>query len=317
MDFVFVARNVSKGAFGNEVGRSRFLAVPDAAEDAVPSHNVTPKSWFDRVIFEAKTGKAPNGEVLGDILIYIHGFNNSTRDMLTRLRLIRKGLEANGFKGVVVAFDWPSADTALAYLNDREKALDTAKRLVIDAILPFVAYNQPGCRISLHVLAHSMGAFVLREAFDRADYHAVAAAKSWTVSQMMIAAGDVSSSSMGINPESESMYRHCIRLTNYFNPMDSILSLSEVKRAGLSPRVGRVGLPAGAPSKAVDVDLGPHYNQIKGALKGVQNPDHTFYFHDPLFLRDVALTVKGAIDRASIPTRRLENGKLVLAPEGA
>lgn len=315
MDFVFVARNVSKGAFGNNPGQSRFLAVPETAEDAIPGQNVTRKSWFERVIYEAETGRSPTGDVLGDVLIYIHGFNNSTRDMLTRLRLIRRGLEANGFRGVVVAFDWPSADTALAYLTDREKALDTARRLVLDAILPFVGYNQPNCRISLHVLAHSMGAFVLREAFDRADYHAAASAKGWTISQMMILSGDVSANSMGTSPESDSLYRHCVRLTNYSNPLDSILSLSEIKRAGISPRVGRVGLPPDAPSNAVNVDVGPYYSAVRDRLPGITNPDHCFYFYDPLLLRDVALTVRGAIDRASIPTRRIMAGRLVLHPE--
>lgn len=317
MDFVFVARNVSNGQFGNQPGQSRFLAVPVDADAPSPAHNVTRKSWFDRVIYEAETGRAPTGEVLGDILIYVHGFNNSPREMLERLRLIRKGLEKNGFTGVVVAFDWPSADTAAAYLFDREKALDTAKRLVLDAILPFASYNLPNCRIATHILAHSMGAFVLREAFDRADYHKVAAATGWTLSQIMVASGDISASSMGTSPESESLYRHCVRLTNYSNPFDSILSLADVKRIGTSPRVGRVGLPPDAPSNAVNVDVGPHYQAIAEDLVGVANPDHAFYFHDPLFLRDVYLTLKGAIDRASIPTRVRVGNKLTLHPEGA
>ena len=315
MDFVFVARNVSNGQFGNQPGQSRFLAVPDDADAPTPAHNVTRKSWFDRVIHDAETGRAPTGEVLGDILIYIHGFNNSSRDMLERQRLIRRGLQDNGFKGVVVAFDWPSADTAAAYLLDREKALDTARRLVLDAILPFAGYTLPNCRIATHILAHSMGAFVLREAFDRADYNAAAAVKGWIVSQIMVASGDVSASSMGTSPESESLYRHCVRLTNYSNPFDGVLSLSDLKRVGVSPRVGRVGLPPDAPSNAVNVDVGPHYQAISGKLAAMANPGHAFYFHDPLFLRDVYLTLNGAIDRASIPTRLKVGEKLQLRPE--
>jgi hypothetical protein len=157
----------------------------------------------------------------------------------------------------------------------------------------------------------------MREAFDRADYHAAAAAKGWTISQMMILSGDVSANSMGFSPETDSLYRHCVRLTNYANPLDSILSLSEMKRIGTSPRVGRVGLPPNAPSKAVNVDVGPYFTAIKDRLPGIANPDHCFYFHDPVLLRDIALTVKGAIDRASIPTRKDINGKLVLHPEGS
>jgi hypothetical protein len=118
----------------------------------------------------------------------------------------------------------------------------------------------------------------------------------------VLIAGDVSASSFSAaDPETESSYRHCYRLTNYYNGYDQVLQISNVKRIGLAPRVGRVGLPADAPSKAVNVDCSPHFH--------VTYPDtdltnsHSWYFSDATFHRDLAITLKGSIDRSVIPTR--------------
>lgn len=131
----------------------------------------------------------------GDIVVYVHGYNNSQETMLARHRRIRQGLESHGFEGVVVSFDWPSADSALNYLEDRTDAKQTALRLVDEGIAAFAALQRPDCRINLHLLAHSMGAFVVREAFDDADDRPAIAAHSWSVSQVILVAADISSAS--------------------------------------------------------------------------------------------------------------------------
>ncbi len=313
MDHVFCARNVTNGAFGTNPGTTRFLAVPAAAQAHAPGHAIPRRQWFDAVLAEAKSGVNPaTGRDTGDIVIYVHGFNTDLRLMLERHRLIRRGLEALGFGGTVVSFDWPCADSALNYLEDRTDAKTTAMRLVSDAIAPFSRFIDQGCEINVHVLAHSMGTFVVREAFDDADDRPAVAATSWTVSQVMFCAADVSSDSMGATAKSSSLYRHCVRLTNYSNPYDSVLSISNVKRVGVSPRAGRIGLPAGAPPKAVNVNCGTYYDQHREDFAGITNADHSWYFYDPMFLRDVFLTVKGDIDREFFPTRVMTSSGLAL-----
>ena len=104
---------------------------------------------------------------------------------------------------------------------------------------------------------------MIREAFDDADDHTIAAI-NWTVSQITFIGGDVSAASFSSgNPESESVYRHCVRLTNYSNPFDEVLQLSNVKRAGFASRVGRVGLPPDAPTKSVNVDCGSYWQAMR------------------------------------------------------
>jgi esterase/lipase superfamily enzyme len=248
--------------------------------------------------------------------MYVHGYNNSQTTMLSRHRKIRKGLEAHGFGGVVVSFDWPSADNALNYLEDRTDAKKTALRLVDEGIASFAALQRPDCRINVHLLAHSMGCYVVREAFDDADDRPAVAARSWSVSQVMLVGADVSAASLADgNPKSSSLYRHCVRLTNYFNPFDNVLSLSNIKRIGVSPRAGRIGLPDRRPEKAVNIYCGDYFDRHKDMLGDHPNVAHSWYFDDAHFLQDVFLTVQGVMDRHEFPTREPHSqGNLALKP---
>lgn len=315
MDYVFCVRGVRGGEFGAEPGATHFLEVPPGVARPHPSHKIAKSAWFARVQDKAKSGVL-DGMASGDVVIHVHGFNNSPEAMLARHRRIRAGLEAHGFHGAVVSFDWPSADSALNYLEDRTDAKLTALRLVDEGISAFAALQRPDCRINVHLLAHSMGAYVLREAFDDADDRPGVAAHSWTVSQVMLVAADIGADSLQTgNPKTSSLYRHCIRLTNYYNPYDDVLTLSNIKRIGVAPRAGRIGLPANVPDKAVNIYCGEYYNRRKGDFGGGPSEAHTWYFDDHRFLEDVVLTVRGVLEPHQFPTRLpTTEGNLGLRP---
>jgi len=193
-------------------------------------------------------------------------------------------------------------------LEDRHRAKLTAFQLVSDCIELFARMqSKANCDLNVHVLAHSTGAYVVREAFDDADEHRGIASINWTVSQLVFISGDVTASSWAQgDADAESTYEHCIRLTNYSNPFDEVLQISNVKRAGLEPRVGRVGLPPNAPEKAVNVNCGEYYQKMirerdKNTIIG--SPSHSWQFGDPVFTQDLAETLKGDLDRHAINTR--------------
>lgn len=305
VDYVFCVRAIRGGAFAPEPATTRFLAVPDASQDIDPSHQMPKAQWVEAVTQDAINGQNQvTRSLTGDIVFFVHGFNVSTATMLERHRLLKAGLEREGWVGAVVSFDWPSATSALNYMEDRTDAKLSALKLVDDGLATFARVQRPECEINMHIVAHSMGAFVVREAFDDADDRPAVAANSWSVSQTVLLSADVSASSLGEgNPKSSSLYRHTVRLTNYANPFDGVLSLSNVKRVGVSPRVGRVGLPSPSPSKAVNVDVGQYFQHHKARFDHLRFPGHIWYFHDQLWMRDLAFTLQGAIDRASIPTR--------------
>jgi esterase/lipase superfamily enzyme len=301
-DFILCTRAISKDKFTDKPGPSKYLSVPDDA-DPQPAHAVNQANWAKALIAAA----APNGKA-GNLLIFIHGYNNTQDTVMLRHRLLKADLAKLGFIGTVASYDWPSGDTALAYLEDREHAKKTALQLVSDGIALLAKSQSPDCPVTVHLLAHSTGAFLVREAFDEADDR-VLDNNSWVVSQLAFISGDISSSSMSVSASgSESLYRHCVRMTNYSNRYDEVLAISNVKRVGVSPRVGRVGLPADAPPKAINVDCSDYFHSIHP--NGGLTISHSWQFGDPVFTRDLLSTLNG-VDRNAMATRKV-NGTLVL-----
>ena len=321
--FVMCARAVKNGSFIAEPGQSRFLLVPEG-ELPSPKHAVkNPGLWLNKLRAAAIWGKDSRNSALdrGDLVIFVHGYNNDQKIVLDRHQQLKNDLTAQGFKGEVMSFDWPSANKAINYLEDRHDAKKTAMQLVTDGISVLSERQTPECAINIHLLGHSTGAYVIREAFDDAD-DARLANNSWMVSQIVLIGGDVSSSSMAEgNSSSASLYRHCARLTNYSNLYDSALKLSNAKRLGVAPRVGRVGLPDTAPAKAVNVDCTEYFgllNSDDAVRQADQNValgafDHSWHIGNRIFARDLFETLKGDQDRMVIPTRLTSaDGKLKL-----
>ena len=311
-DYVLSVRAVRNGAFVAEVGPSKFLVVPPG-QSLAPSQAITQAAWY-KAVRAAAVWQNERGEARGDLLFIVHGYNLSVAEVIQRHRRLKEDLIALGFKGVIASFDWPSDDKALAYLPDRHRAKDAAFRLVSDGIAYLSAEQTPSCRINIHVFGHSTGAYVIREAFDDADDNELPN-MSWTVSQVLFAAGDVSALSMAAgNGKSASLYRHCIRLTNYSSRYDQALDLSNVKRLGVSPRVGRIGLPGNAPPQAVNVDCTAYYEKLvedpsSSAAEDqphgfVGTKSHSWYFGNRTFTRDLFGVVIGE-DRTVIPTREV------------
>jgi esterase/lipase superfamily enzyme len=316
---VICVRDVSKGAFIAEPGTTRYLELPEGTWDKTPDNPLAPtqainrKDWFQKVMADAMVGTNPNDATeFGDVLVFIHGYNNDQKVVMQRHRMLKANLRSLDYTGTVVSFDWPSSDETLNYLEDRSDAKATALALVDDAITAFVKYQQTNCKISVHLLAHSTGAYVIREAFDDADDRKEVAASNWTASQILLISGDVSAASMSEgNPGAESVFRHCIRLTNYSNPFDAVLKLSNMKRLGLAPRVGRVGLPADAPGKAVNVDCGNFYQTLDDkAAPPLGTFCHAWHFANMTFTQDLLATIYGDTDRSRISTR-------VIKPDGS
>ena len=332
-NLVLCVRNVVSSGngkeFGAEPGASRFLDVPDGEKPHPERHKVSRTAFRDEVLKRASTGTverktAPNRReafTTGDVLVFVHGYNNRIDDIMERHDLLQKGLREVGYEGAIVSFDWPSDDSTLNYLEDRRDAKTTAFRLVDDGIKLIAALQKERrkrrCDIDVHLLGHSTGAYVIREAFSDAEQHASISGGNWTVSQIAFIGADISASSMsGDNSKSQALFRHAVRITNYSSRFDRALKLSNVKRLGTAPRVGRVGLPVDAHSKCVNVDCSTHWRGLSEPADGfVGDFTHSWHFGDPLFASDLAHTIRGAVDRHRLPTRRREDGRLVLHPE--
>lgn len=324
-DYVICVRESSGNKFGTEPGDPLFLRLPELAHDDVPKQPLLPSQkidrerWFKEVMAESKRDftaeEKRDPKVFGDVLVFIHGYNNSQQVVMQRHALLKKTLRDIEYGGAVISFDWPSNQLPLNYLEDRSDAKITALRLVDCCIERLAELQEPDCRINVHLLGHSTGAYVIRESFDDADDRHTPGGSDWMVSQIMFIGGDISSASLQEgHPQSESLFRHCSRLTNYSNPFDSVLKLSNAKRLGMAPRVGRVGLPQKAHPKAMNVECGQYYQTLKeNEAKSYGTFCHSWHIGDPVFAKDLLATIYGDIDRFYLPTRAVnENGEASL-----
>lgn len=95
--------------------------------------------------FEQKLNNPPKNQN-EDILLYIHGFNNSVEECLLRASQIACDI---GFGGRLAVFSWPSLESAMRYFQDKDQ-IDIAVRKFLDFLVSL-------CRSArkVHIIAHS------------------------------------------------------------------------------------------------------------------------------------------------------------------
>ncbi len=321
--YLMTARRIKDGAFDAEPGPVRYLKIPDDRTTPDTSHVMGSKAqWFQEVRDKAdKISEAVHTPLStspkGDVLFYVHGFNTTQRVAFKRQVDLERNLTGEGWQGVVVGFDWPSDSHVLNYFEDRADGAKVAEGLVTKGLLPLATGAIGKCETNIHVLAHSAGAYVVVAAFLKSLEQGRIFKSDWRIGQVALISADISSSSLGEGHErTDPMFRRIMRLTNYQNPYDSVLAVSNAKRLGVSPRAGRIGLPADAHAKAVNVNCGAFFDAMDPALDLTidieGNIPHAWYTANRVFARDLAMTLEGAIDRHAIPTRYLNNGALTL-----
>lgn len=305
-NYAISVRRVVAGAFSAEpsLGTARYLRREDDAAPT-PADGISLSKWTAALLGEFPV-RPPNGSgrpvPFGDLVVVVHGYNTTVADAANARRQIGAGLRAAGFPALVIGFDWPSEGVALAYMEDRFDARETSMLLVKAGIVPLAKAMAADCDIRVHVLAHSMGCFVVREAFALADEGRLGE-RTWGVAQVAFVAGDVSAGSMSIGDvRTQSLYRRAHRVTNYFSGFDEVLQISNAKRLFIAPRVGRVGLPSNAPDKGIDVDCSQRFEAERARFPGFGDT-HTWYFRDTRVFADLAHTLSGRLDRNVIPTR--------------
>jgi hypothetical protein len=113
-DYVICVRDVSEGSFTDDPGTTRYLELPEDTAANTPDNPLSPtqainrKDWFQKVMAEARTGINPQDATeFGDVLVFIHGYNNPQKIVMQRHRQLKADLRAIGYQGSVVSFDWP------------------------------------------------------------------------------------------------------------------------------------------------------------------------------------------------------------------
>ena len=318
-NFIICTRDADKrGRFRSEPGPTRFLRVPKGVRKYDTSCEIKSRDRWRLAVRAAADGVEDDiTGTTGDVLVFVHGYNNTLDAITWRTEALQDSLKAQGWKGVVIAFDWPSNNSTLNYLEDRSDASEVAERMVTDSIeLLLEAQNDTKnpCKLNIHLLGHSTGAYVIMEAFAQAQKQGTLYRSDWRVAQVALIGGDISADSLAINSEwSKPLFDRSVRLTNYSNHHDKVLGVSNAKRLGTSPRVGRVGLPTNPHPKSVNVDCSEYFETKdpgSSTFNGTFN--HSWHIGDAVFALDLALTLEAGIDRNALPTRKDSGKGLVL-----
>lgn len=122
--------------------RSDFLTLDDTA-------------YADAAGFRADLRGAMDRRGQRDVVVYVHGFNNTLAESVYRVAQMHYDLKV---PGVAVHYAWPSRASPLAYVYDRDSAM--FGRDGLEELLQQVA--QAGAR-RIVIVAHSMGGAVAME----------------------------------------------------------------------------------------------------------------------------------------------------------
>lgn len=252
------------------------------------------KAWFPLVQAEGSTN---------EITIYVHGYNTNQVDNLRRMELIRKGLRGDGYRGALIAYDWPSAGLLSDYDGDKRNAKTTAEHLVSDGILPLLALSP---RPKINLIAHSMGAYLVLRALSEFDDDAGPGAGAWKMNEAMFVSGDADRNWFGKGAWGSLLLTHRTRrFTNYFSGLDDVLKASEAANE-FRARVGRSGMPPGIHATHVDLYSQEQYLKDVSAADRSMLMSHRWWFDNAKFYKDCALTLAGR-DAHDMPTRRKTN----------
>ena len=172
-----------------------------------------------------------------DTLVFIHGYNVSFTGALQAGALLGQSLSVGGHPVNVMVFSWPSDGAAvpwMSYYSDREDARASGPAIA-RAFLKFRDFvlaldAQDYCQRRVHLLAHSMGTYVLRHALQ-----ALLAKDRESLTrlfdQIMLAAPDEDDDVFEHDDKLRLLPRIGRQVTVYFNPNDKGLTVSDKTKA--------------------------------------------------------------------------------------
>lgn len=225
-----------------------------------------------------------------DTMVFIHGFNVSFRDALdAAATLVAQVQVAEARQLNMVLFSWPSDGKKvpwMSYYSDREDGRASGPALARAYLMlqAFVAElgEKDHCQRNLHLLAHSMGAYVLRnglQAILAKDPNKL----TRLFDQILLAAPDEDDDTFETDQKFRLLPRLGRRVTVYFNRNDRALLVSDKTKSN-PDRLGSDGprLIDLIPKKVVLVDC------RNVATKGDKIAGHSYYINNTAMTDDIS-----------------------------
>ena len=234
-----------------------------------------------------------------DTLIYIHGFNNDFNES------VEEGAELARVLGGaynVVVFSWPSNGKTLNYYPDRHDAemsgLGFARGLL--KFKDFIDHlsRENACERKMHLVAHSMGAYVLRHALQKMKQIEGYAAAPRLFDQVVLAAADEDADTLTLDHKLANLSNLCSRLNVYFNNGDTALVVSD-RVKGNPDRLGHDG-----PSKPWDITQKTVLIDTSRVVSGDLDMRHAYIRKHPKVIGDLKHILAGHPSECEDDTKR-------------
>ena len=245
-----------------------------------------------------------------DTIIFVHGFNVTFREALSSALKMQRNFSSIPVN--VALFSWPSDGSMapwLAYASDRDDAKASGPALA-RAILELAKYLRrltaaEACGRELHLVAHSMGNYVLRHAVQKMiSEHG--SHLPHVFEHIFLMAAD----------EDDDTFEHAYKLRLlpnlatqvhvYFNRGDLSMHVSD-RTKGNPPRLGADGVrvPGALPGKVNQIDCS---DVVDGLL------EHSYYLQQESVVDDMAAVLRGQAPDAIENRRfRADKGRYVIA----
>ena len=228
-----------------------------------------------------------------DTVIFIHGYNVSFKEALTDAVRLKHNLStAAGGPGVnVVLFSWPSDGSMMpfiAYANDRQDAAASGPAFArgLLKLADFLRGSTPEevCDQRIHLVAHSMGNYVLRHTVQEIVKHS-SGRPVRLFDQVFLMAADEDDDAFEHDYKLKPLPRLAKRVNVYFNNNDRAMAVSD-KTKGNPDRLGDDGprVPRGIPGKVTLIDC---TSVVEGLV------EHSYYLDTPTVVADMRKALVG------------------------
>ena len=231
-----------------------------------------------------------------DTVIFIHGYNVTFEEAIkAAAKMCNNFKKVNSNRGVNGAlFSWPSDGLKtpyIAYANDRHDAAISGPAFArgILKLVDFLqgATKEEACKQDIHLVAHSMGNYVLRNALQE-----IIREKGTRLprlfNQIFLMAADEDDDAFEHDSKLKWLPKIAKQVNVYFNRGDLAIAVSDWTK-GNPARLGDDGprLPSNVPAKVTQIDCS---KVVKGVV------EHSYYIDTEEVVEDMVQVLNGVED---------------------
>lgn len=254
-----------------------------------------------------------------DTIIFFHGFYNTFKNAIIEAAELKRLYEQEGnSEYTMIVFSWPSEGKIFAYNSDRHDARKSRKvfgsglykmsrfltelcqlknnqKIILDTCRN--ENNKTNCG-RLHIMAHSMGNYVLRHTLQK--FYKIKRNRIFQLfDEILLIAADVDEDSFEHKHKFKLLPELTKRVSVYFNQEDIPLKISDWFM-GNDDRLGSEG-----PSQPHNIPTNVFLINCKNVVSGLL--EHNYHKTEPAVYRDISYTLIGRRSK-DIPGRvyRLE-----------